>query len=39
MKILIIDDQTSNIDALLIILGFVIKIDVDKVCDKAIGGE
>jgi CheY-like chemotaxis protein len=39
MKILIIDDQSSNIDALLIILGFLIKIDVDKVCEKSIGGE
>ena len=34
-RILIVDDQSYNIDALLIILGLVLKLDVDNICDKA----
>ena len=36
---MIVDDEVFNIDALLIILGMVLKIDVDIVCDKASSGE
>ena len=36
---MIVDDELFNIDALLIILGMVLKIDVDEVCDKATSGE
>ena len=38
-RILIVDDQSYNIDALLIILGLVLKLDVDNICDKAQSGE
>lgn len=38
-KILVVDDQVFNIDALLIILGMVLKVDVDTVCEKASSGE
>ena len=38
-KILIVDDQVFNLDALIIILGMVLKIDVEKVCVKANSGE
>ena len=38
-KILIVDDEIFNIDALLIILGMVLKIDVDTVCERANSGE
>jgi hypothetical protein len=38
-KILIVDDQIFNVDALLIILGMVLKVDVDTVCEKASSGE
>ena len=38
-KILIVDDEVFNIDALMIILGMVLKIDVDMVCDKATSGD
>ena len=36
---MIVDDELFNIDALLIILGMVLKIDVDLVCEKANSGE
>jgi CheY-like chemotaxis protein len=38
-KILIVDDQIFNVDAILIILGMVLKVDVDVVCEKACSGE
>ena len=38
-KILIVDDQDFNIDALIIILGFILKINVDKVCERAWSGD
>jgi len=38
-KILIVDDQIFNIDALRIILEMVIQVDVDCVCEKALNGE
>jgi CheY-like chemotaxis protein len=38
-KILIVDDQIFNIDALRIVLEMVIQVDVDQVCDKALNGE
>ena len=38
-KILIVDDQIYNIDALRIILEMVIRVDVDLVCEKALNGE
>ena len=38
-KILIVDDQVFNIDALRIVLEMVIQVDVDQVCDKALNGE
>ena len=38
-KILIVDDQTYNIDALMIILGMVLKLNVDLMCEKAQSGE
>ena len=38
-KILIVDDQIFNVEALLIILGMVLKIDVDTVCEKACSGD
>ena len=38
-KILIVDDQIFNIDAILIILGMVLKVDVDVICEKANSGE
>lgn len=38
-KILIVDDQSFNIDALKIILKFSINIDTDTLCDKATNGQ
>jgi hypothetical protein len=38
-KILLVDDQSFNIDALLIILGMVLNLDVDNICVKATSGE
>ena len=37
-RILIVDDQTFNIEALNIILKLVFHLDVDKICDKAFNG-
>jgi len=39
MKILIVDDQAFNINALLIILEHNLKIDCSKVCSKANSGK
>ena len=38
-KILIVDDQVFNIEAILIILGMVLKVDVDNICERANSGE
>ena len=38
-KILIVDDQMFNLEALLIILGHNCKINVKEVCHKAISGK
>ena len=37
-KILIVDDQFFNIQALEIILKYVVKVDVEKVCVRAYNG-
>ena len=38
-KILLVDDYSFNVDALLIILGIVLKLDVDRICDAANSGQ
>lgn len=38
-KILLVDDYSFNIDALMIILGLVLKLDVDRICDAANSGQ
>jgi PleD family two-component response regulator len=38
-KILIVDDSSFNIDALMIILKYVYKIKVDDICSKAFDGQ
>jgi hypothetical protein len=38
-KILLVDDYSFNIDALMIILGIVLKLDVDRICDAANSGQ
>ena len=39
-KILIVDDQGFNIDAIMVILKYSIRvIDVKKICDKAFNGK
>jgi len=38
-RILLVDDYSFNVDALLIILGIVLKLDVDKICDAANSGQ
>ena len=37
-KILIVDDQLFNIDALKVILKYRLKIDTDEICDVAFNG-
>ena len=36
---MIVDDELFNIEALLIILGMVLKIDTDYVCERATSGD
>ena len=38
-KILIVDDQLYNVNAMMIILQYAIKIDIEKVCEKATSGK
>ena len=38
-KILVVDDQPYNIDAVYIILEYVCKLDVNSICDKALSGD
>ena len=38
-KILIVDDQLFNINALIIVLEYKIKIDAQNLCDKATSGK
>ena len=38
-RILLVDDYSFNVDALLIILGIVLKLDVDRICDAANSGQ
>ena len=38
-KILLVDDYSFNVEALLIILGIVLKLDVDRICDAANSGQ
>ena len=38
-KILIVDDQFFNVEALIIILEMVVQVDCEIVCEKALNGE
>ena len=37
-RILVVDDQSYNIDAIMIILSTSFKLDADKMCSKAFNG-
>ena len=38
-KILLVDDQSFNIDALVVILKYSVGVDSKKYCDRALSGE